>query len=530
MGRKLLTLSDLYDFYFKQNKSVVFNAADEDTEIVVQVGGSINFDKTDKTNGLMPVILQACHTEKNLNRSSISDKVMKDALASFANRPILGFIHDVDGQPEFYSHNMHDEDGEIVYDEFPVGVIPESCKAKIEYDKEKDKKYVVVNGYIYEEYSKAAEILRREGECSVSVELSVDQLSYDANEKVLIIEAFTFSGVTILGKDEDGEDINPGMSGANIKIADFSAENNSLIEQIKALNERLDAFNINLEEGGKNADMNKFEELLEKYGKTADEIEFEYEGLSDDELEEAFANAFDEDDEADLNSDDNDDEPSEEFEEDDDSDGNDEEDATDSYEIKYSVNDKEFAVSLNDKIYALQTLVNDTYSEADGAYYSVIVYEKDLVMLDMWVGLSYRQSYKERAGVFSLVGDRVAVHAVYVTDDEEKKLNNMKSNYEEISDKLAHYEDEPKKMEILDSDDYSLIADNEDFVDLKKQENHFELSVDEVSAKADAILTQAAKNHKFSAGGDEKSGVKPLPVQTKKKTKRYGSIFDGIVK
>ena len=313
MGRKLLTLSDLYDFYCKQNKSVVFNSANEDTEIVVQVDGSINFEKIDNTNGLMPVVLQACHTGKNLNQSSITD-------------------------------------GDLVYDEFPVGVIPESCNAKIEYDKDKDKRYVVVNGYIYEEYSKAADILRREGECSVSVELSVDQLSYDANDKTLIIEAFTFSGVTILGKDEDGVDVNPGMAGSNIQIADFSKENNSLIEQIKALNERLDAFNINLEEGGKNAEMNKFEELLEKYGKAAEDIDFEYEGMSDEELEEAFSKAFDE--EADLNSEDEPESDNEEFE--DDSDGEDEnedeveedDEESDSYEIKYSVNDKEFAVSL----------------------------------------------------------------------------------------------------------------------------------------------------------------------------------------
>ena len=89
MGRKLLTLSDLYDFYCKQNKSVVFNSANEDTEIVVQVDGSINFEKIDNTNGLMPVVLQACHTGKNLNQSSIADKVMKAALPSFSNLPPL---------------------------------------------------------------------------------------------------------------------------------------------------------------------------------------------------------------------------------------------------------------------------------------------------------------------------------------------------------------------------------------------------------------------------------------------------------
>lgn len=43
--------------------------------------------------------------------------------------------------------------------------------------------------------------------------------------------------------------------------------------------------------------MNKFEELLAKYGKTADEVTFEYENLSDEELEVAFKEAFEEVDE-----------------------------------------------------------------------------------------------------------------------------------------------------------------------------------------------------------------------------------------
>ena len=38
--------------------------------------------------------------------------------------------------------------------------------------------------------------------------------------------------------------------------------------------------------------MDKFNELLAKYGKTADEVTFEYENLSDEELEVAFKEAF----------------------------------------------------------------------------------------------------------------------------------------------------------------------------------------------------------------------------------------------
>lgn len=35
---------------------------------------------------------------------------------------------------------MHeDENGDVVYDEYPIGIIPESCNAQLVYDEEKRK-------------------------------------------------------------------------------------------------------------------------------------------------------------------------------------------------------------------------------------------------------------------------------------------------------------------------------------------------------------------------------------------------------
>ena len=58
--------------------------------------------------------------------------------------------------------------------------------------------------------------------------MSIRELSYEAKQKYLNIEDFWFSGVTILGKNEYGDEVKPGMTGSNIKLADFSADNNSL--------------------------------------------------------------------------------------------------------------------------------------------------------------------------------------------------------------------------------------------------------------------------------------------------------------
>ena len=129
MKGRLLTWDDFYDYMSNRKKSMKFNAKETGQPIVVQVPGVLKFEKSENTltNGLTPVRLQACHTEKNLNKSSVPYEVMRDKLLpSFKNRPILGYIHDVNGVPQFYEHNAHEEDGKIVYDEIAIGNIPET--------------------------------------------------------------------------------------------------------------------------------------------------------------------------------------------------------------------------------------------------------------------------------------------------------------------------------------------------------------------------------------------------------------------
>ena len=90
---KMFTLDDLYNFYNSQNKTCVFNSKESNSTIVVQIPEIINFsDDYDPTYNLLPVHLMSCHLLENRNRSSISRKVMNEAIPSFSNRPILGYI------------------------------------------------------------------------------------------------------------------------------------------------------------------------------------------------------------------------------------------------------------------------------------------------------------------------------------------------------------------------------------------------------------------------------------------------------
>lgn len=101
---------------------------------------------------------------------------------------------------------------------------------------------------------------------------------------------------------------------------------------------------------------------------------------------------------------------------------------------------KEFSLSLDEITMSLYNLVNQMYGEADNAYYGVTVYEDNtLIMSDYWNGKYYRQSFNRDGDNFSLVGDRVAVHSVWVTDEEDASLNEMRSNYSSVIEELNTY-------------------------------------------------------------------------------------------
>ena len=563
MRKRLLYLEDLYDFYStKYKRSTHFSSEKTGEPIVVQVHGKINFEESDKNkDGLLPVHLQACHTNLNVNNSNIEEPVMTSALPSFSNRPILGYIHKVatdenpDGQWEFYGHNCHEENGELVYDEVPIGIIPESCNAQLVYDKEKNKTYCEVDGYIFEEYSRAAEILQREGECAVSVELSIRELSYDGKLKCLNIEDFWFSGVTILGKNEYGDTIKPGMTGSNIKLADFSADNNSLFAKYEnkmiEFQERLEKLestcsNIQLsKEGGNDKNMDKFNELLEKYGKTAEDIDFEYEDMTDEELESKFEEVFGKLEENstsepsnDEGTDDGDEsEENPEVKEDNACGGGGsgttkKKKKNNSIECSYEVDGetKKFAVSLQEKIYAIQDLVNATYAEADNTYYGVSVYEDYVVMCDYWSGRYYKQSYTSENDNYSLTGDRVEVYAEFVTSDEQKELESMRSNYaalKEFKETAEKNELHAKREEILNSEKYEAVSETEAFKELVKNMDNY--SLEELDKEAKIIFADNFNMETFAVHAEKaqkKSTVKVFAnVNKSKKDSRYGNLF-----
>ena len=304
--KSILTLDQLVNFV-EQNKMYNFSSQETGHRIFVRVPDVVEFEeKEDKDfmhEGLEFYPARICHTLLNRNNSYISEKDMRKALPSLAYRPFLGAIHQLDdGTYDFHSHDIElveNEDGEYEYEyiERQLGAFTVD-KPKLVYDESNDKTYVEAVVAIPTEYSKAAEIIKRKGGTKVSCELAIDKMSYDIENKWLVLEDFIFSGVTALGSEKDGTEILEGMEGSRLNIDEFSAStmnydrDKELIETLEKLNETLSNFHIdkNTQKGGLR--MNKIQELLEKYGKSLDDITFDYEGLTDEELEAKFAEQF----------------------------------------------------------------------------------------------------------------------------------------------------------------------------------------------------------------------------------------------
>lgn len=523
-----LTLDDLFKFC-QENKLFHYSASENNGEpLIVQSPGickalqNKTFAEDNSKYGLIPVQLESCHTNANLNGSTISYENMTNAIPSFANRPILGnIIEKDDGTLDFGAHDMEvytDSDGnkKVKYLEKPIGVIPESNNAYLKESEDEDRAYLVVDGYIYEDYTEAYEILqRRNGSASVSVELAIFDFSYDAKKKLLNLNSFCFMGVTILG-----EEVKPGMAGANITLQDFSAENNSLInpmqgfiDVLEKLNNTLSEFKIQEKKGGE-SQVTKLEELCAKYNITADTLSFSTDDLSDEELKAKFAELYSKE------------ETHEETQ------SSSEETASNYTVLKTLDSDSDrmkitYEISHSDIRFALYNLLS-TFEEADNEWYYISDVYDGHFNYENWTGDKiYGQNYKLDGDNVSFDGERYNLHRELLTDTEYAELVNMRSNYAELV-KFKSDIDNASKKAVLADEAYSVISDSEAFK--KIEENMSDYSVEEIQEKCDSLLGKYAKS-KISQTYTKSKLINPSETDSSNEARGpYGSLFKNYAK
>ena len=541
--KKLLTLEDLAKFCKEQNFSN-FSSKDTGYQLSVQVPANFEVDgNTYQDNTLLFGKVKVFHIGPNRNGSSVTKNAAEKALSTIAYKPLLANFCEVDGVKDFTSHDMElNDDGSVTYVEHQIGCFTADAPV-IQYDETTEKEFVFAKVAIPREYTDACDIIERKNGTKVSVELLVNEMNYSAKDDILELTDIIVQGCTCLGTNpETGDSVEEGMQGARLDIVDFSVDNNSIVDKsnnelnskmleiLEKLNDTISNFNIQNfnQEGGENA-MNKFEELLDLYGLTVEDVTFEVEGLSDEDLEAKFVEVYGD---------------AEEFKKkkkcSDEEDESEEEDFAGCGKKKKrcAVNTEnstvEFELSHDDIRMALYGLLESTWDENSYAwvcevYDNYFIYQKETYGDEGYDYKYYKQSYSKNEDNVELSGDPVEVFSTFVTESEKTALDLIRSQYEELKAFKENVEKQELKVQrdaILESAEYAEIKDSEEFKALVADAGKY--SVDELKVKADLIFAAAMKK-KFNFEAKDEKKPKSVGINFNAKLNKksaYGNLFD----
>lgn len=470
---RFLTLDSLYRFFEDRGQNFSCKKSDN-MQFAVMVPGEFEVQK-DTMKGLLKARVKVCHTEMNRNHSYISEDNMLAALPTLKYRPVLAYIHQLDdGTYDFYAHNynvVQKEDGENQYEylEKQVGCFMD-YEPELEYDESNGKNYVIGYAAIPEEYTEAANIIRRKQGTKVSAELIIDEMNYNAKEKCLELVDFYFGGVTLLGCDEEGTPIEEGMLGSRLDIADDkfvqkSFELNAkLIEALERVELALDGFDIaESKKGGQdNMEENQVEIVENEEVLAEEEPQVETETPAEEVAQET------------------------------------------EMEIEEEPAKEEFADLSQEEIRsALYKLVR-TYEEADNDYYDIVATYDDAFIIRGWLtDKLFKCGYAVEDGHVALVGEREEVFQIIVTADEKAKLDEMRENYAALKQFKADYDAAQLKAEkdaVFARDCYDEIRNSESFGKLISDACQF--TVEELEMKCDLLYAAHMKTQKYSAKED----------------------------
>lgn len=352
--------------------------------------------------------LRVCHDGVNPNKSNFIVSDMENAKDSIKNIPILAnVIFDEDGQPQFGGHDMTLEpnkikEGEykVIYQEVPIGLVPETCNHEIK--EFNGKNYVFVDAYVWKDYSNyAQDIIERDEEVKLSMEIFVDGYSYNAKEKIFNITDYRYQGITFLNKDSG-----TGMENALATTGTFEeVTKKRFILMMEELKETLSNYDINkTEEGGSKVD-EKIIALLSEYKVNQEELPFNIEEMQFEEIEEKLKELY-----SNNNSEEENKEPE-----------------------KFI---KSFELSHSEIRYALYQLLSPVEDEDNEWYFIDQVYDDRFEYENLEGTKIYRQGYKKEEDVVSFVGERIELFQERLTKEEKEAIDIMRNNYSALEEEV----------------------------------------------------------------------------------------------
>lgn len=465
----------------------------------VSLATTYDLDETFDSNRFIKMRLRVCHDGVNPNGSNFDIDDMNAAKDTLKNIPILANVEfDEDGQPQFGSHDMSIEkdqvnDGKyrLVYKEVPIGVIPETNNYEVaEYD---GKNYVFVDGYVWRGYSNYAEdIIERDKNIKLSMEISVNEFTFNAAKKIYNITDYKYTGITFLNND-----LGTGMKKAMATTETFEEKNDineKMLIIMQELNETLVAFNKkNTEEGGKEQmDENIVTPVPEE--PVAPTENFENQPMADT----APASAENE-----------------------------------TPVVSKFV--KIFELSHDDVRCALYALLEPIEADNNDWYYIESVYDTYFDYVSWSDNSMHRQGYTRNGDDVAFSGDVQGIFVEKLTADEKAALDTMRSEYSVMRSELSELKEYKSKVEnefalaekqaVIDKWSENL-KDVAEFEALKDKLGEF--TKDDLEKECKCIFADAKANFTFAAKSKDDSVIR-IPIATEEESTSvspYGDLFE----
>lgn len=392
----------------------------------ISLATTYEIDDTFDSDKFIKMRLRVCHDGTNPNRSNFKVEDMEKTSDSIQNIPILAnVIFDEEGNPQFGGHDVAVEEDKVnegeyrlIYKETPIGLIPENCNHTIE--KFNDKNYVFIDGYVWKEYSNyAQDIIERDKDIKLSMEIIVDAYSYNAKEKVYNITDYRYQGITFLNKD-----FGTGMENALATTESFEENSKEkFIMMMEELKDTLSTYNINKIEKGGSTVNEKIIALLTQYNITADQLTFSVDGMSVEEVEEKLKELYSNADGSNV--------------------GDNKENKNDEPE-KFI---KSFELSHEEIRYSLYKLLSPVEADDNEWYFIDQVYD-DKFEYQNWEGTKiYRQGYKKEGEIVSFEGDRIELFQERLTAEEKEALDKMRNDYSLLQTQFNELQENYSKLE-----------------------------------------------------------------------------------
>lgn len=449
-------------------------------------------------DGLVKCKVIIMNEGKNRNNSSFSKESMEDAEESLKNRPLLAYIkRNEDGEAiDFGSHDIitkiikTDEgyDLKYFYLETPVGIFPESCNVR--YEEIDGENHMVADAYIWEGYSNETLDLLEENEGIKDVSMEISVLESEKDEDgILNINKFRFNGVTLLGSD-----VIQGMNG-NCNISVYSKSDYD--DFVNEINNKI----YSIEE--------KEEENLDKNNQ-AKEFGLSVQNITD-QITTQINSRFVE--------------------------------KEDYWGDKYQAREFWFMDVLPDDKIAIVENADWSCRQYFGVPYTL---NEDVVTLDFDNKKSYIQEWREMSGevepkVFNCEDTQLKEHIVNKFDsidtheNEVAELENLKTSYSELEDKLNAMQDYAELKEFKENYDKAKYEkeiedasklfdlDEEEIKDLKDKAMNKEITVAEFEKELGFMFAMKVKDSKPV----EKTKTNEVQVfdNVDSKYEPYGGLF-----